>query len=80
MISWRTAVVVAAVATSVGAPDNSTTLEVKAFAQEGRVLTSVTSAANWTPDWPDLDPISDSVGNALDFLWRAAPRIEKAAT
>lgn len=33
------------------------------------------------PTWADeLAPISDSVGNALDFLWRAAPHVEKTAT
>jgi Domain of unknown function (DUF4390) len=54
MIGWRAAVVVAAVATSVGAPDLATTLEVNVIQAEGRVLTSVTAAANWTPEVREL--------------------------
>lgn len=38
-------------------------------------------ATDSTSDWADdLAPISDSVGDALNFLWRAAPSVEKTAT
>ena len=37
--------------------------------------------SNWNQQWSrELAPIGDSVGDALDFLWRAAPRVEKSAT
>lgn len=39
------------------------------------------SDANWNQTWPrELTPIGNSIGDALDFLRRAAPNIEKSAS
>lgn len=36
---------------------------------------------NWHQSWPrELTPIGNSIGDALDFLRRAAPQIEKSAS